>query len=165
MKSILRLTVLTAALLWLGSVAAYAQGQNGRGTGKQTVGISYYKLPAGHQDEWLALYKKYHYPIMKYEIEHGQVISEKIFASGSHSIQPSWDIAILIVSPPAGAKKAPEKSRAEIIRSLFPDVADYVKGEKQRWALTLEHWDERLVELDVEKGPLSLYEPIDAPAK
>ncbi len=165
MKTILRLSVLALGLLWLGPTAAHAQGQNGRGAGKQTVGVSYYKLPPGRQDEWLALYKKYHYPIMKYEIEHGQVLSEKIFASGSHAIQPAWDIAIIIVSPAAGAKKAPEKSRAEIIRSLFPDIDDYVKGERQRWALTLEHWDERLVELDLENGPLSLYEPIDVKQK
>ena len=165
MKSILRLAALAVSLLWLGSAALHAQGQNGRGAGKQSVGVSYYKLPPGRQDEWLALYKKYHYPIMKYELEHGQVISEKIFASGSHSIQPSWDIAIIVVSPAAGARKAPERSRAEIIRSLFPDIDDYVKGERQRWALTLEHWDERLVELDIENGPFSLYEPIDAPKK
>jgi len=165
MKSIIRISALAVGLLCLGAVAALAQGQNGRGDGKQAVGVSYYKLPPGRQDEWLALYKKYHFPIMKYEIEHGQVISEKIFASGSHSIQPSWDIAIVIVGPAPGAKKAPEKTRAEIIRSLFPDLADYVKGEKQRWALTLEHWDEKLVELDLDNGPLSLYEPIDAPAR
>lgn len=161
MKSILRFSLLLA----VGALGAYAQGQNGRGAGKQQVSVSYYKLPPGRQDEWLALYKKYHYPIMKYSIEHGAVLSEKIFASGSHAIQPSWDIAIIIVSPAAGGGKKLEKSRAEIIRELFPNVDEYVKGEKARWALTLEHWDEKLVELDVDNGPLSLYEPIDDPKK
>jgi hypothetical protein len=56
-------------------------------------------------------------------------------------------------------------TRAEVIRKLFPDIEDYVKGERQRWALTVNHWDEDLVELDVTKEPLSVYYPLDVPSK
>ena len=34
-----------------------------------------------------------------------------------------------------------------------------------RWELTVNHWDEDLVELDVTREPLSVYYPLDAPAK
>jgi len=34
----------------------------------------------------------------------------------------------------------------------------YVKAERQRWALTLAHWDEEWVAVDLDKNP-SLYYP------
>lgn len=158
MRTLLRYTLIS--LLWglMVSATAFAQATNGAGAGKPVVSVSFYKLPPGRQDEWLALYKKYHYPIMQYEKEHGQVISETVYTRTHHHLTPAWDIAIVIVAPPPEQKKKPEKTRPELIRSLFPDLDDYVKGERARWALTLEHWDEQWVEVDIEKNP-SLYYP------
>ena len=95
---------------------------------------------------------------MQYEKEHGQVISETVYTRSHHHLTPAWVIAIVIVAPPPEQKKKPEKTRQELIRNLFPDLDDYVKGERARWALTLEHWDEQWVEVDIEKNP-SLYYP------
>ena len=157
-RAVLSLLALASGLLLAEGTAAYGQATNGAGAGKPVVSVSFYKLPPGRQDEWLALYKKYHYPIMQWEKEHGQVISETVYTRAAHHITPAWDIAIVIISPPADQKKKPEKTRPELIRSLFPDLDDYVKGEKARWALTLEHWDEQWVEVDIDKNP-SLYYP------
>ena len=157
MKPILRLLFLSI-LSCLASVTVFAQASNGAGAGKNVVSVSFYRLPPGRQDEWLALYKKYHYPIMQWEKEHGQVISETIYTRAAHHLSPAWDIAIVIVAPPPEQRKKPEKTRPELIRSLFPDLDDYVKGERARWALTLEHWDEQWVEVDIDKNP-SLYYP------
>jgi hypothetical protein len=142
----------------LGSVAAFAQADNGAGEGKPEVHVDFYKLPPGRQDEWLALYKKAHFPMMKWQIEHGQVVSEKVYTRAVHELSPSWDIAIIIVLPPAGQRKKSELTRAQLMRQIYPDLDEFVKAEKQRWALTLEHWDERWVEVDIEKNP-SLYYP------
>lgn len=155
---LLRVGLLLAGLSTTIAPQAKAQANNGAAAGKNVVSVSYYKLPPGRQDEWLALYKKYHLPIMKYEKEHGQVISETLYTRAAHHISPSWDIAIVIVAPPPEKRPKPEKSRSELIRSLFPDLDDYVQGERSRWALTLEHWDEQWVEVDIEKNP-SLYYP------
>ncbi len=35
-----------------------------------------------------------------------------------------------------------------------------MKGERARWALTIDHWDESFVELDINEEPFSLYYPI-----
>jgi hypothetical protein len=142
----------------LGSVAAFAQADNGAGEGKPEVHVDFYKLPPGRQDEWLALYKKAHFPMMKWQIEHGQVVSEKVYTRAVHELSPSWDIAIVIVLPPAGQRKKSELTRTQLMRQIYPDLDEFVKAEKQRWALTLEHWDERWVEVDIEKNP-SLYYP------
>jgi hypothetical protein len=158
MKSTSRALTAALCLSLFSSVLAWGQASNGAGVGKNTVSVSYYKLPPGRQDEWLALYKKYHLPIMQYEKAHGQVISETIYTRSEHHITPAWDIAIIVVAPPADRRPKPEKTRGELIRSLFPDLDDYVKGERARWALTQEHWDEEWVELDIDKNP-SLYYP------
>jgi hypothetical protein len=139
-------------------VTALAQANNGAGEGKPEVHVDFYKLPPGRQDEWLALYKKSHFPMMKWQIEHGQVISETVYTRAIHQLSPSWDIAIMIVLPPAGQRKNPEFTRAQLMRKLYPDLDEYVKEERQRWAMTVDHWDERWVEVDIEKNP-SLYYP------
>jgi len=158
MKRALACLLSALVLSVIGSATAFAQANNGAGEGKPEVHVDYYKLPPGHQDEWLQLYKKYHYPIMQYLIAHGQVTSETIYTRAIHELSPSWDIAIVIVIPPAGQRKKPELNRAQLIRKLYPDLDDYVKAEHQRWALTLEQWTESWVEVDIEKNP-SLYYP------
>lgn len=166
MKSILRVS--TASLLMLlaaftSAPPAHAQAMAGRQLGTNKVSVDYYKAPPGRQDEWLALYKKYHRPIMDFYIQKGVVISSTLYAPKSHSPGMPWDFAIINISPPEGEGPKLAMTRAEVIRKLFPDIEDYVKGERQRWALTVNHWDEEFVELDVTKDPLSVYYPLDAP--
>ena len=163
MRNILRrstawaLFALTVMFIFASSQSS-AQATIGAGDGKNTVSVDFYKVPPGRQDEWLALYKKYHYPIMQYQKAHGQVISETVYTRAIHQLSPSWDFAIVIVAPPAEKRPKAELNRSQIIRKLFPDVEDYVKGEKARWSLTIEHWDENWTEVDIDNHP-SLYEP------
>jgi len=152
----LRLAVV--CLILLPSIRSLGQANNGAGVGKDTVSVDFYKVPPGQQDEWLALYKKWHFPIMKYQKEHGQVISETVYTRAVHELSPDWDFAIVIVSPPAEKRPKAEFTRGELIRKLYPNLDEYVAGEKARWAMTLHHWDESWLEVDVENHP-SLYVP------
>ena len=135
-----------------------AQANNGAGVGENTVHVDFYKVPPGRQDDWLTLYKKFHYPIMKYEKAHGLVISETVYTRGIHELSPDWDFAIVIIAPPADKMPKATLTRGELIRKLYPDLNAYVKGEKERWSLTVKHWDERWVKVDIDKHP-SLYMP------
>lgn len=154
------LLFLVVVSLGIGTATSEAQAVAGRADpNKPQVEVSYYKVPPGKQDEWLALYRKYHYPIMKAQLEKGQVLSEQLFTRKLHQVSPDWDFMIIIVTPsPAQAKKDTE-TRGQLIRRLFPDVDDYVKGETARWALTVAHWDDDLLELDPTKE-MSLYKPL-----
>ena len=158
MKTSLPILLFVLSFSGVMSTSALAQSNNGALTGKPTVHVDFYRLPPGRQDEWLALYKKWHYPIMKYQKEHGQVTSETVYTRVVHELSPSWDIAIVIISPPPEKMPKAEMSRQQLIRSLYPNLDEYVAAEKQRWALTLEHWDEQWVEVDIDKNP-SLYYP------
>ncbi len=156
-----RCTALTFTLLLLTLVInmrGSAQANNGTGDSQNVMSVDFYRVPPGTQDEWLALYKKWHYPIMKYQLSHGYVLSEKLYTRSTHELEPAWDFAIIIVTPPAGKGPKPTMTRGQLIRSLFPDLEAYVKGEKERWGMTTAHWDERWTEIDVDKNP-SLYYP------
>ena len=161
-KKFSRLLMWSAGLIMLFASAATqrlsAQATIGAGDGKNTMAVDFYKVQPGKQDEWLALYKKYHYPIMKYYKEHGQVLSETVYTRAIHQVSPDWDFAIVIVGPPAEKKPKPEYTRSQLIRKLFPDIDDYVKGEKARWSLITQHWDEEWTEVDIENHP-SVFEP------
>jgi hypothetical protein len=159
MKRILGTILFALTLSSLSSVAAFAQANNGAGEGKPVIHVDFYRLPPGRQDEWLALYKKVHFQIMQWEKAQGQIISETVYKRGGHHLSPAWDIAIYTVSPPAGQKRKPDLTRTQLIHKLFDsDLDGYVKAERERWALTLEHWDETWVAIDLEKNP-SFYYP------
>jgi hypothetical protein len=168
MKSMLRvlgLAITAIAICALNTADVNAQAMSGRNIGKNRVSVSYYKTPPGRQDEWLALYKKYHRPIMDFQVQKGVTISTTLYAAGDHSPGQPWDFAIINISPPEGDGPKLGMTRAEVIRKLFPNIEDYVKGERERWALTVNHWDETLIEIDVNREPLSVYYPLDAPPK
>jgi hypothetical protein len=163
-----RLTAITcavAAMISLTSEPAHAQAMSGRDIGMNSVHVAYYKTPPGRQDEWLAVYKKYHQPIMDYEIKKGVVISNTMYAPKYHDGEQSWDFVIITISPPAGKGPTLGMTRAELIRKLFPNVEDYVRGERQRWALTLRCQEGDLVQIDTTRDPLSLYYPLDPPER
>ncbi len=157
------LTCAVAAMMSLTSNHARAQAMSGRDLGMNVVHVAYYKTPPGRQDEWLAVYKKYHQPIMDYEVKKGVVISNTMFAPRYHDGDQSWDFVIITVSPPAGKGPTLGMTRAELIRKLFPDVEDYVRGERQRWSLTVRCQEGDLVQIDTTRDPLSLYYPLDPP--
>jgi len=95
---------------------------------------------------------------MQYQKAHGQVISEIVYTRPVHEVSPAWDFAIVIVAPPEEKRSKAELTRSQLIRKRFPNIDDYVKGEKERWSLMLEHWDERRVAIDIDKHR-SLYVP------
>jgi|HubBroStandDraft_6_1064221.scaffolds.fasta_scaffold876592_1 hypothetical protein len=168
MKLIGRLTAITcmvAAMMFLPSMPARTQAMAGRDIGQNHVHVAYYRTPAGRQDEWLALYKKYHKPIVDFQIQKGVTITSTVYAPKFHEGEKSWDFVIVTISPPDGQGPKLGMTRAELIRKLFPDTEDYVRGERQRWALTLVCQEGELAEIDMTRDPVSVYYPLDAPEK
>jgi hypothetical protein len=153
-KFVLRLRVVLATLFLLaipGSRSASVHAQTPTGySGGPVTNAAYYRIAPGHIDEWLALYKKYHYPIMQYEIKQGLVKSETMYKRGVHELTPAWDFFVVIVYRDLDAEVQVEKERAQVMKTVFPDKADFEAGDKKRWELTTEHWDEKLVEVPLQ---------------
>src|SRR6266436_3312800 len=90
-------------LIVAGSIAAIGlrdriQAQSMPATEKPFVVEYYYKAKWGHADEFIALFKKNHYPVLKKEIELGRIL--KVFAQVPRyhaSEDGRWDFRTTIV--------------------------------------------------------------------
>ncbi|MHC9083987.1 hypothetical protein ACYX7E_02995 [Luteimonas sp. RIT-PG2_3] len=151
--------IVAVGLLVVGIQTVSAQALVGRQLpDKPRVGIGYYKVPPGKHDEWLALYKQWHRPIMDEQIKAGVTLSSTVYVLSSHQFNGDYDFAIVNVSP--AEPKSLGISRGELIRKLFPDIEAYVAGERRRWELTINHSDTSLVEVDISEDVPSVYYPI-----
>jgi hypothetical protein len=153
-RRILTSLVALAGLLLLpigkpGIRRAFAQTPTGYSGGTVTD-ASFYRIAPGHLDEWLTLYKKYHYPIMQYEIKQGLVKSETMYKRSVHELSPAWDFFVVIVYRDLDAQVEVQKERAKVMKAVFPNTADFEQGDKRRWELITEHWDEKLVEVPLD---------------
>jgi hypothetical protein len=57
----------------------------------------YYKVQWGHQQEFLQLFLKNHYPLLKKEVESGRMISVRIETPANHMTEDArWDYCVTI---------------------------------------------------------------------
>jgi hypothetical protein len=147
MKFIARIAF--AVLLFASAFAVTTLAQEGGGTGPRTS-QAYYKITNGQQ-EWLSLYKNYHYPILKALKEQGLIKSITLYKRDRHHLVPAWDYELQIVWRDKLAQAT--GGGPELVHKLFPDWADYQKNEARRWEVTAEHWDEDLSPVPVDAAP------------
>jgi len=152
--------LIICCLLFFTSANVSAQGNNGRGKCMQPFGISFYKVQAGHEDEWLGLFMTWHYPLLKYSMKYDTLAEFKMNVPDGHDEGSAWTFAGTYLAPTSEQRGSPPLDRAQLIESLFGDRMDeYVAGEKRRWALTEHHWDTNFTELDLSEETLSVYWP------
>ena len=76
----------------------FAQGAPPQGSADQPYTMEYYyKLQWGHQQEFLQLFLKNHYPLLKKIVESGRMLSVKIETPANHMTEDSrWDYRVTI---------------------------------------------------------------------
>src|SRR5215472_8014574 len=126
-------TVGVAALLLPGhSHARAGQGGAAAAEGKEQPYVIeyYYKAKWGHADEFLALFKKNHYPVLKKEIELGRMLKVTMATPRYHMTEDDrWDFRVTIVFKNATIANDNFDSSA-IIKQLYPDQETYKKEEQ-----------------------------------
>ncbi len=110
----------------------------------------YYKLAPGATNEWLALYKKNHNPILRQLTKEGLLLSEKLYERRHHALSPAWDYKITMVWRDWAALDEAHQREPEIIRTLYPNQDDHDRQEKRRWEITVAHWDDVLNEVSLD---------------
>ncbi len=121
------------------SMKSIAQS-NGETTGYFTV-ENYYKVKWGLADEFIGLWQKNHYPLLKKAIEKGDIISVTASKPRLHSGEDTrWDFRVVIVFKNA-ALAFDENLTAPYKKQLYPDQENYIKAEQHRFELLLAHWD------------------------
>jgi len=107
----------------------------------------FYTVKWGSQDEFLDLFQRNHYPILK-EMEKADLyLSVKTYVPENHGDgRADWTFAVELVSP---AKRPTSPSEEEIVAKLYPDRAKLQKEEQRRFELLVAHWDAPLNRIDL----------------
>jgi hypothetical protein len=131
---------LSLALLVLSLLPAAAPAQTDA-PGKPFVIEYYYKAKWGSAEEFLQLFKKNHYPLLKKEVEMGRMLKVSIDQPRYHTTEDGrWDYRVTIVFKNATVANEPF-DETEIKKQLWPDQATYLKEEQRRFETLLSHWD------------------------
>jgi len=139
MKKMLLLALLPAVL----SPALIAQGAPPQGGANQPYVMEYYyKIQWGHQQEFLDLFLKNHYPLLKKNVESGRMISVKIETPANHMTEDArWDYRVTIRFKNSTAATTSNPEEQSWIKQLWPDQETYRREEQRRFQILLAHWD------------------------
>src|SRR5690242_19016822 len=90
---------LFALLLFSASAGSlFSQGAPPQAAADQPYAVEYYyKTQWGHQQEFLQLFLKNHYPLLKKMIENGRILSVKFETPANHMPEEArWDYSVTI---------------------------------------------------------------------
>jgi hypothetical protein len=110
----------------------------------------YYKAKWGHANEFIALFKKNHYPLLKKEIELGRIL--KVFATVPrfHATEDGrWDFRTTIVFKNAQVAND-NLDTAPLLKQMFPDQQAYEREEQRRFEILDAHWDVPIKDYDLD---------------
>jgi|SRR5579859_1830350 len=141
------LLVMTAAL-WTAHARAKAL-QAGDSANQPYVIEYYYKAKWGHAEEFLALFKKNHYPVLKKQMELGRILKVSMANPRFHATEDGrWDYRVTIVFKNAATANDNFDS-APLIKQLYPDQETFKKEEQRRFEILDAHWDLPTKEVDL----------------
>ena len=109
----------------------------------------FYRVKWGHQDEFLELFKKNHYPILKAQIG-TRLTAVKAYTPTYHGDgRADWTFATALTFRDTAAFVGPNPER-EIAQKLFPDQGTFRKEEQRRFEILDAHWDVPLTETSLD---------------
>jgi hypothetical protein len=135
--------VLIALLLSASATTLFGQGSPPHAAADQPYAMEfYYKTQWGHQQEFLQLFLKNHYPLLKKLIENGRVITVKIETPANHLPEDArWDYRVTIRFKNSALATTANPAEESLIKQLWPDQETYKREEQRRFEILLAHWD------------------------
>jgi hypothetical protein len=135
--------VLVALLITAFSAPLWSQGASPQGAADQPYAMEYYyKVQWGHQQEFLELFLRNHYPLLKKGIESGRMLSVKIETPANHMTEDArWDYRVTIRFKNSTAATTADPAEQALIKQLWPDQEKYRHEEQRRFEILLAHWD------------------------
>ena len=135
----LALAIVVAAL----AGPLFGQGAPPQGGANQPYMVEYYyKVQWGHQQEFLNLFLKNHYPLLKKNVESGRILSVKIETPANHMTEEArWDYRVSIQFKNSTVATTANPDEAALIKQLWPDRETYEREEQRRFEILLAHWD------------------------
>ena len=130
-------------LLSVSAIPLLAQGAPPQGAADRPYTMEYYyKVQWGHQQEFLQLFLKNHYPLLKKIVESGRMLSVKIETPANHMTEDArWDYRVTIRFKNSTLATTANPEEDSLIKLLWPDEEAYKREEQRRFEILLAHWD------------------------
>ena len=134
---------LFALLLSVFAPPLLAQGAPPQAAADQPYSMEYYyKVQWGHQQEFLQLFLKNHYPLLKKGVESGRMISVRIETPANHMTEDArWDYRVTITYKNSTVATTANPEEESLIKQLWADQETYKREEQRRFEILLAHWD------------------------
>lgn len=145
----LLMAILAAPLLTSCIASASAQGSPPQGAAGQPYTIEYYyKVQWGHQQEFLQLFLKNHWPLLEKIESTGRITALKIESPAYHTTEDGrWDYRVTIRYKDSTAATTANPDEEAFIHQLWPDQDTYKREEQRRFEILLGHWDLPLTDI------------------
>lgn len=135
--------ILLALVLVISVRSLFAQGSPPQSAPDQPYTVEYYyKVRWGHQQEFLQLFLKNHYPLLEKIVESGRMLSVKIETPANHMTEDArWDYRVTIRFKNSTLATTANPDEQHLIQKLWPDQDTYKREEQRRFEILLAHWD------------------------
>ncbi len=102
--------------------------------------LYFYRTRWGSHDEFVALFRKNHWPILREAWDSGRYVNVELFTPRFHGAgHADWDVLVSITYRDWAAIQ--EHSDPSIVEVLYPDQATFTAEEAHRFELLEAHWD------------------------
>jgi hypothetical protein len=143
-----RFALIVVLAVMMGSTGGRAQAPAKQAAGEPKTTWFFYTVKWGFQDEFLDLFQRNHYPILKAMEKAGQYVSVRTFVPENHGDgRADWTFAVELVTP---ANRPATPTEEEIVAKLYPDRAKLAREEQRRFELLVAHWDVPLNRIDLD---------------
>jgi hypothetical protein len=110
----------------------------------------YYKAKWGHADEFLKLFRKNHYPVLKKEMELGRISKVWVDQPRYHTTEDGrWDYRVTIVFKNATVANQ-SFDEAALQKQMYPDQETFQREEQRRFEILDAHWDLPIKPMDLD---------------
>ena len=111
---------------------------------------NYYKVKWGFADEFISLWKKNHYPLLKKAMEKGDIIKVMAEKPKLHSGEDTrWDFKVIIIFKTAALAFDADLT-TPYKKQLYPDQEKLTRDEQHRFELLIAHWDVMVDEIPLD---------------
>lgn len=133
----------TLLVVLLSVLPALAQGAPPQASADQPYTMEYYyKVQWGRQQEFLQLFLKNHYPLLKKNVENGRILSVKIETPANHMTEDGrWDYRVTLRFKNSTLATTANPQEETWTRQLYPDQETFKREEQRRFEILLGHWD------------------------
>ena len=123
-----------------GTTAAHAQAPAAQSAGAtERTAWYFYRVKWGYKDEFVDMFQKNHYPILKAQLG-TRITSVRTFVPSYHGDgRADWTFAVVITYKDIAAMTGSSPD-AEIARKLYPDQERFRKEEQRRFEILDAHW-------------------------